>query len=335
MQGKNSGIEQALRLGASHMAGGTACLQAVEAATNTGCKQPVPPRAGNGRGGGSTLQSTVVRADEERGKLGILLNMIRVEHLSKVFEDPDGEEIVAVADASLRAEAGEIYGLLGPNGAGKTTTLRCLATVLVPSGGTASVAGHDLHTDPEGVRRSIGFVSASTGIYQRLTPRETLRFFGALHGLEGEELEGRVEGTLKLFDVTSYADRPNDRLSTGMKQRVSLARAVVHDPPVIIMDEPTNGLDPIVTATVEEAVQSLAAAGKCVLLSTHMLSQAEEICTRIGVIGAGRVLDEGTIEELCERTETKNLRQAFFALVKNGDAASELKEPQMNADERG
>jgi sodium transport system ATP-binding protein len=242
--------------------------------------------------------------------------MIRVDHLSKVFEDPSGEQIVAVSDASFSCSAGKIYGLLGPNGAGKTTTLRCLATVLTPSGGSAEVAGHDLVKDPEGVRRSIGFVSASTGIYQRLTPRETLKLFGALHGLKGEELESRVEGTLKLFDVTSYADRPNDRLSTGMKQRVSLARAVVHDPPVIIMDEPTSGLDPIVTATVEEAVKSLAAAGKCVLLSTHMMSQAEEICDLIGVIGAGRVLGEGTKEELCEKTGTRTLRQAFFALVR-------------------
>ncbi len=243
--------------------------------------------------------------------------MIRVEHLSKQFEDPDGEPVPAVIDATLACAAGKIYGLLGPNGAGKTTTLRCLATVLTPSGGRATIAGHDLLTDPEGVRRSIGFVSASTGIYQRLTPRETLKLFGALHGLQKEDLERRVEETLALFDVMSYADRPNDRLSTGMKQRVSLARAVVHDPPVIIMDEPTNGLDPIVTATVEDAVKSLAAAGKCVLLSTHMLAQADEICDRIGVIGHGRVLAEGTKEELCERTGTQSLRQAFFKLVKN------------------
>ena len=255
--------------------------------------------------------------------------MIRVEHLSKNYEDPDGGVIAAVTDASLSCAAGEIYGLLGPNGAGKTTTLRCLATVLVPTSGTAEIAGFDLIRKPEAVRRSIGFLSASTGLYARLTPRETLRFFGSLYSIEGELLERRVEETLKLFDVTEYADRPNDRLSTGMKQRVSLARAVVHDPSVLILDEPTTGLDPIVTETVESAVLSLAKAGKCVLLSTHMLSQAEDICDRIGVIGHGRVLGEGTIAELCERTGTKNLRQAFFALVRNE------KEPQMHADERG
>lgn len=255
--------------------------------------------------------------------------MIRVSNLTKKYEDPDGGEVAAVTDASLTCAAGEIYGLLGPNGAGKTTALRCLATVLAPTSGTADIAGHDLIRDPEAVRRSIGFLSASTGLYARLTPRETLRFFASLYGLAGDALEARVEATLQLFDVTEYADRPNDRLSTGMKQRVGIARAVVHDPPVIILDEPTSGLDPIVTQTVEQAVQSLAAAGKCVLFSTHSLSQAEDICHRIGVIGHGRVLAEGTIQELCEKTATPNLRQAFFALVQ-----TEL-EPQMNADGRG
>jgi len=241
--------------------------------------------------------------------------MIEVRELTKTYEDPDGGIVPAVAGATLTCRAGEIYGLLGPNGAGKTTTLRCLATVLTPTSGTAVIAGHDLLRDPEAVRRSIGFLSATTGNYARLTPRETLRFFGSLYGMEKDRLGARVEEVLNLFDITSYADRPNDRLSTGMKQRVGLARAVVHDPPVVILDEPTSGLDPIVTHTVEEAVLSLARAGKCVLLSTHALSQAEDICTRVGIIGHGRVLGEGTVEDLCQRTGTHNLRGAFFALL--------------------
>jgi sodium transport system ATP-binding protein len=241
--------------------------------------------------------------------------MIRVERLGKTYEDPDGGEVHAVADATLHCRAGEIYGLLGPNGAGKTTTLRCLATILTPTAGTAFINGHDLTKDPEAVRRDIGFLSANTGLYARLTPRETLRFFGSLHGMSGGALEARVEEVLRLFDITSYADRPNDRLSTGMKQRVGLARAVVHDPPVLILDEPTTGLDPIVSHTVEQAVIGLARAGKCVLFSTHLLEQAEEMCHRIGVIGHGRVLAEGTIPDLCARTGTKSLRRAFFALL--------------------
>ncbi len=241
--------------------------------------------------------------------------MIEVEHLAKSYEDPDGGLVHAVVDATLNCQAGEIYGLLGPNGAGKTTTLRCLATTLTPTGGQARIAGHDLVAEPEAVRQNIGFLSAAIGLYSRLTPRETLKFFAQLYGMTGDHLESRVAHVLDLFEISSYADRPNDRLSTGMKQRVGLARAVVHDPPVLILDEPTSGLDPIVSRTVERAVQSLAQAGKCVLFSTHLLDQAEAICSRIGVIGQGQVLAQGTVAELCARTGTQNLRGAFFALV--------------------
>jgi sodium transport system ATP-binding protein len=249
--------------------------------------------------------------------------MVQVQNLSKIYEEPGGAEHVAVSGATLTCLPGQIYGLLGPNGAGKTTTLRCLATVLRPTAGTATVAGYDLLKQPEDVRRSIGFLSGSTGLYQRLTPRETVRFFGQLYGLAGAHLESRVTEVLDLFRINEYADRPNDRLSTGMKQRVGLARAIVHDPPVVILDEPTSGLDPIVTRDVEDAVSALAAAGRCVILSTHSLSQAEDICARIGVIAHGKVLAEGTTQELCSSTQTPNLRQAFFKLV-------ELHDPQNN-----
>jgi sodium transport system ATP-binding protein len=245
--------------------------------------------------------------------------MIEVVNLRKTYEDPDGGLIHAVAGAGFSCRPGEIYGLLGPNGAGKTTTLRCLATILTPTGGSATIAGHDLITEPEAVRRNIGFLSASTGLYGRLTPRETLRFFGSLYDLTGRVLEHRVVQVLEMFQITDYADRPADRLSTGMRQRLGLARAVVHDPPVLILDEPTTGLDPIVSLAVERAVQSMAAAGKCVLFSTHLLEQAEAICHRLGVIGNGRVLGEGTVQELMAATATENLRQAFFKLVETSD----------------
>ena len=243
--------------------------------------------------------------------------MIVVRGLGKTFEDPDGGTVPAVSDATLTCHAGEIYGLLGPNGAGKSTTLRCLATILVPSSGTATVAGHDVVREAEAVQRSLGFLSATTGLYGRLTPRETLHFFGALHSLVGVRLDERVSATLDLLDIGGYADRPSDRLSTGMKQRVGLARAIVHDPPVLILDEPTSGLDPLVTQTVEQAIVSLAREhNKCVLLSTHSLSQAEDICDRLGVIADGRVVAEGTVADLCAQTTATNLRGAFFALVR-------------------
>lgn len=247
--------------------------------------------------------------------------MIQADHLTKTYEDPGGGPVNAVVDASLSCAAGEIYGLLGPNGAGKTTTLRCLATILTPTSGSATIAGHDLTRQPEAVRRKIGFLSSGAGLYARLTPRETLRFFGALYGLAGAALEARVSQVLDLFGISPYADRANDRLSTGMKQRVSIARAVVHHPPVLILDEPTSGLDPIVTRTVEDAVRSLAAAGKCVLFSTHALSQAEDLCDRLGLIADGRVVAEGTIEELCALTGASGLRGAFFTLVDAGGRA--------------
>jgi sodium transport system ATP-binding protein len=140
-----------------------------------------------------------------------------------------------------------------------------------------------------------------------------------MYGLEGKALEARVNEVINLFQITGYADRPADRLSTGMKQRLGLARAVVHDPPVLILDEPTTGLDPIVSLAVERAVQSLAASGKCVLFSTHLLDQAEAICHRLGIIGDGKVLAEGTVAELKALTQTANLREAFFAVVKPAD----------------
>jgi sodium transport system ATP-binding protein len=242
--------------------------------------------------------------------------MIEVRDLCKVYEDPDGGRIEAVSGASLTCFAGEVYGLLGPNGAGKTTTLRCLATILTPTSGSARIAGHDLLTEPMAVRRNLGFLSTTTGLYSRLTPRETLRFFAALYGWQGARLDERIAEVIRMFEIEKYADRPNDRLSTGMKQRVSLARAVVHDPPVLILDEPTTGLDPVVAWTVDDAVRSLAAQGKCILLSSHILGQVEEICSRVGVIVDGTVVGEGTIEELCRQTGAGSLKEAFFALVR-------------------
>ena len=248
--------------------------------------------------------------------------MIEVRQLSKTYLDPDGGEIPAVAAASFACYPGEIYGLLGSNGAGKTTTLRCLATILTPTAGSALVAGHDLATEPDAVRRSIGFLSANTGFYSRLTPRETLYFFARLYGWTGSALDDRVQHVITLLAITDYADRPNDRLSTGMKQRVGLARALVHDPQVLILDEPTTGLDPIVTRTVEDAILGLATLGKTILLSTHMLDQAEAVCGRVGIIGHGRVLAEGSVINLCARTQTANLRDAFFALLQEPAVAS-------------
>ena len=235
--------------------------------------------------------------------------------LRKIFTDPERGEVQAVVEMNLSCRFGEIYGLLGPNGAGKTTTLRMLATILAPTAGTARVAGIDVADAPLEVRRRIGFLSATTGLYPRLTPRETLRYFGKLHGMEPAALTARIEELIEAFDITRFADQRCEGLSSGQKQRTSIARAVLHDPEVLILDEPTTGLDILATSDMIDFIAARKAEDKCVLFSTHILSEAERLCDRIGVIDRGRLLAAGTLDELRERTGRQYLDEVFRALV--------------------
>lgn len=203
----------------------------------------------------------------------------------------------AVDDVSFRCAPGEVFGLLGCNGAGKTTTLRMLSTAIAPSAGTARIAGRDVRVESTEVRRSIGFLSGSTDLYGRLTPRETLAFFGRLHGMSRDAIGRRIGELAGAFGMAEFLDRPCDRLSTGMKQRVCIARTVVHDPPVMILDEPTSGLDVLACRAILDFVRESAAAGKTVLFSTHIMSEVDSLCTRVGVIHGGRLLHEGPIAE--------------------------------------
>ncbi|MGD0840988.1 MAG: ATP-binding cassette domain-containing protein [Candidatus Acidiferrales bacterium] len=221
----------------------------------------------------------------------------------------------AVQDVNFRCAPGQIYGLLGANGAGKTTTLRILATILAPSEGRATVAGFDVESQPEQVRRNIGFLSTATALYARLTAEEMVQYFGRLHGLDEAVLRRRIDEIFERLGMNEFRRRRCDALSTGMKQRVSIARTLVHDPPVMIFDEPTAGLDVMAARTILDFIRECRDRGKTVVFSTHVMSEAEKVCDTIGIIHQGRLLVEGTLAELGNRYAGKNLEDIFMAVV--------------------
>jgi sodium transport system ATP-binding protein len=239
---------------------------------------------------------------------------IFINSLSKVFRDKQGERR-AVDGISFDARKGEIFGLLGPNGAGKTTTLRMLATLLKPTSGTASLEGFDIVREPEQVRARIGFLTGDMGLYARLAPREILRFFGEFYGLNGVRLRSRVDEMIDRFGLGGFADIRTDKLSTGMKQRTAIARTALHDPPILILDEPTAGLDVPSARMIETYIIEQRSAGKCIILSTHVMEEAEYLCDRIAVIGAGQLKRVGTMAELREATGKQRLREIFLELL--------------------
>lgn len=243
---------------------------------------------------------------------------IELEALSKEFHDPRRGTFRAVDEISFDCRYGEVVGLLGPNGAGKTTTLRMLSTVLTPTSGKARVAGCCVENEALDVRQRIGYLSANTNLYLRLTPRETLEYFGSLHGLRGEELHDRVEELLTSFDMHEFSDVRCEKLSTGMRQKVSIARTVVHDPPVLILDEPTLGLDILVASTMIRFIEEIRARGKCILFSTHIMGEVEKLCDRVAVIHRGRLLALGGLDDLREQTGEQYLEDIFFSLIREG-----------------
>jgi sodium transport system ATP-binding protein len=236
--------------------------------------------------------------------------MIEFDRLTKAYGD-----FTALRDLSLRVAPGEVYALLGANGAGKTTALRCLATLLKPTSGTARLGGVDVTADPLEARRRLGFLAASMGLYQRLTARELLRYFLGLNGIEGAEAESRVAAAVETFGIAPFADRLCGKLSTGQRQRVSIARAVVHDPPALVLDEPTLGLDVISGEAIYRFVAESRARGKAVIFSTHHMAEVELLADRVGVLAGGRLVAEGTGEEIVAQTGEKNLARAFLRLA--------------------
>jgi sodium transport system ATP-binding protein len=246
--------------------------------------------------------------------------VIQVERLSKQFLDYQRGWVPAVSEVSFECRPGVIYGLLGPNGAGKTTTLRILSTVLRPTGGRAVVAGYDVLARPEMVRASIGYMSASTGVYDRMTAWELVEYFGRLYGLTGDVLRARMEAVFDWLQMNDFRDVLGSKMSTGMKQKASIARTVVHDPPVLIFDEPTSGLDVLVARNVLQKIAELRDRGKTVLFSTHSMHEVEKLCSRVAIIHKGRVQAEGEPAALLERYGQPNLEELFFYLVERASA---------------
>lgn len=240
--------------------------------------------------------------------------MVETRDLTKVFQTRRGT-VRAVDDLSFSCSSGEIFGLLGPNGAGKTTTLRMLATILTPTSGSVTVAGFDTRSEPERVREHIGFLAAETGLYDRFTARETLRFFGRITKMPTEEIGRRSAEIFTMLDLSGLEDRRVGTFSTGEKQKLSLARCILHDPPVLILDEPTFGLDVMAARAVLDAICRLRQQGRTILLSTHIMRVAEKLCDRIGILYGGQLLALGTLPELQQRFPGKDLEDVFFAAV--------------------
>jgi len=245
--------------------------------------------------------------------------MIEALKLGKVFPGTKKrDKVLAVNDVSFRCEPGQIYGLLGANGAGKTTTLRILATILRPTSGTAVVAGYDVNREPAKVRAHVGFLSTATALYGRLTAQEMVEYFGRLYGLDEDRLHRDIDQIFTTLEMNDFRDRPCEKLSTGMKQKVSIARTLIHDPPVMIFDEPTVGLDVMTARTIVSFIRHCRERGKTVIFSTHVMSEVEKLCDRIGIIHTGRILAEGSLAELRERYREQDLEEIFVRVVGEG-----------------
>jgi len=248
--------------------------------------------------------------------------VIVAEGLTKIFHDPNrGGEFRAVDEVSFVCRPGRIFGLLGPNGAGKTTTLRLLSTTLQPTAGRAEIDGIDVVAHPAQARAQLGFCTGTTGIYERLTPREMVAYFGRLYGMGEADLAARTEELFDLLDMRDFGDSPNGRLSAGQRQKVSLARTIVHDPPVLVFDEPTVSLDVLVARTVTDFIAGCRERGRTVILSTHIMAEVEKLCDDVAILHRGRILEQGTVEEVKRRAGADSIEQIFFARIDACDDA--------------
>jgi sodium transport system ATP-binding protein len=241
--------------------------------------------------------------------------MIITSNLTKIFHDKKRGEIRAVDSVNLECKPGRVFGLLGLNGAGKTTLMRLLSTILKPTSGTAQVAGYDIVREPEKVKEKIGFLSSDTGLYHRLTVEETVNYFGRLNGMDEGKLSRKSETLFERFGMNEFRKRRVDKLSTGMKQKVSIARTFINDPEVLILDEPTIGLDVVTSRNIIQFIQESRQADKCLLFSTHVMWEAQKLCDDIAIIHKGRILEVGTLDQLRAKTSVHDLEDIFVKIV--------------------
>lgn len=240
---------------------------------------------------------------------------VRTVDLTKKFKPNRKETITAVRKMNLEAASGEVLGILGPNGAGKTTALRMISTILKPTSGTAIVNGHDVREDPLKVRQSIGYLATEMGLYGRLTPRETLTFFARINGLDEDLIDQRIKEVLNILDMKEFEGRRVTNLSTGMKQKLSLARSIIHDPQILLFDEPTQGLDLMTSKTVMDYIEEFKTEGKTIILSTHIMHVAERLCDRMAILFDGRIKAFGKISSLLKRNDQDSLESLFFKVA--------------------
>jgi len=248
------------------------------------------------------------------------MELVQVHKLCKNYPDAELGEFKALDNISFVAKAGEVFGLLGPNGAGKTTVLRILATILQPSSGTAKVFNFDVTSQADYVRYSIGFVSNNTAIYDRMSAWEMVEYFGRLYALSNDHLYPRMEKIFRKLQMDEFRDCPGAKMSTGMKQKVSIARALIHDPPVLIFDEASLGLDVMVARALQAIVLDLRDQGKCIIYSTHIMREVERLCDRVAIVYKGQILDSGTLPDLANRHNQNDFEELFFQLLMQGDA---------------
>ena len=243
--------------------------------------------------------------------------MIEVDRLTKSYDDLAKGIFVAVDEVTFDAQPGEIFGLLGPNGAGKTTTLRLLSTILQPTSGRIRINGFDVQTHPAEVRQSIGFVSNNTAIYDRMSAWEMVEYFGRLYGLNKDDLADRMERLFDTFRMQDFRDLIGAKMSTGMKQKVSIARALIHNPPVLIFDEASIGLDVMVARALLDIIARLREEGKCIIFSTHIMREVERLCDRVAIMSRGAILANGTIGDLRNRFGHDDVEDLFLELISN------------------